>query len=257
MLTLLSPAKKLLKFTKPYLDATTQPLLHSKMIKLARVMKTKSVEQLAGLMDLSKDLAVLNFDRYQHFKLNDSRIEQSYPAIYLFQGDVYQGLQADTWSSEDIEYSQEHLGILSGLYGLLRPLDRIQPYRLEMGVRLENPAGNNLYEFWQDPIAKILNQKLAEQSNPVLINLASTEYFKAVNEKKLRYPVITINFYEQKNSELKMIGIYAKKARGLMAKFIIQNQIDDLNQIKDFTESGYCFNQGSSSDRHLDFVRDQ
>ncbi|HBD7370866.1 TPA: peroxide stress protein YaaA, partial [Legionella pneumophila] len=217
MLTLLSPAKKLLSISKHYSKETSNPLLLDKALQLVKIMKLKSVEQIADLMDLSRQLAELNYERYQNFDLKNNPMNYSYPALFLFQGDVYQGLNANSWKDEEIEYAQSHLGILSGLYGFLRPLDRIQPYRLEMGVNLENPAGKNLYAFWSKIVTNILNQILAEQSNPVLINLASTEYFKVVDEKKLSYPIVTINFYEQKNSELKMIGILAKKARGMMA----------------------------------------
>lgn len=255
MLTLISPAKKLLKISKPYVNETTEPLLLKQVKVLAKIMKTKSVEQIAQLMDLSRDLAVLNYERYQHFNTKKNLFTQSYPALLLFQGDVYQGLAANSWSNEDVDYSQNHLRILSGLYGILRPLDSIQPYRLEMGVHLENPKGTNLYEYWRASIAKILNEQLALDPNPALINLASTEYFKVVDSKKIKYPIITINFYEQKNNEIKMIGIYAKKARGLMAKYIIQNRIDSIENIKKFSEAGYKFNEHSSSKQHLDFIR--
>ncbi|HFD2405376.1 TPA: peroxide stress protein YaaA, partial [Legionella pneumophila] len=217
MLTLLSPAKKLLSISKPYPKETSNPLLLDKALQLVKIMKSKSVEQIADLMDLSRQLAELNYERYQDFNLKNNPMNHSYPALFLFQGDVYQGLNASSWKDEEIEYAQPHLGILSGLYGFLRPLDRIQPYRLEMGVNLENPAGRTLYAFWSETVTNTLNQILAKQNNPVLINLASTEYFKVVDEKKLSYPIVTINFYEQKNSELKMIGILAKKARGMMA----------------------------------------
>lgn len=255
MLTLLSPAKKLLTFSQPYPHETSQPLLLNKTIKLAKIMKSKSIEQIAALMDLSKDLAVLNYDRYQHFIMNDKTSTHSYPALLLFQGDVYQGLQANSWTEDVIEYSQSHLGILSGLYGFLKPLDNIQPYRLEMGVRLANPCGTNLYDFWREPVTNALNQQLVTQDNPLLINLASTEYFKVVDEKKINYPVVTINFYERKNNDIKMIGIYAKKARGVMAKFIMQNQIDNVEHLKEFAELDYHFNKDTSSERHLDFIR--
>ncbi|HEN5547722.1 TPA: YaaA family protein, partial [Legionella pneumophila] len=184
MLTLLSPAKKLLSISKHYSKKTSNPLLLDKALQLVKIMKLKSVEQIADLMDLSRQLAELNYERYQNFDLKNNPMNHSYPALFLFQGDVYQGLNANSWKDEEIEYAQSHLGILSGLYGFLRPLDRIQPYRLEMGVNLENPAGKNLYAFWSKIVTNILNQILAEQSNPVLINLASTEYFKVVDEKK-------------------------------------------------------------------------
>lgn len=255
MLTLLSPAKKLLNFKPPFTGETTEPELLKNALELIKIMKTKTAGQIAGLMDLSTDLADLNYHRYQQFNLDANPVNQSWPALYLFQGDVYQGLSASTWRQETIDYSQSHLRILSGLYGMLKPLDRIQPYRLEMGVRLTNPAGNSLYLFWKELVTDVLNQQLALQANPVVINLASTEYAKVIDEKRLNYPMITINFYEYKNNELKMIGIYAKKARGLMAKYIMQNQVDTIEQLKDFSEEGYRFNEESSTEHHLDFIR--
>lgn len=255
MLVLLSPAKKLLEISKPYEADTSEPILLDKTHILAKLMQTKTVDEIAALMDLSKNLAELNYHRYQTFYLDDKAISHSYPALFLFQGDVYQGLQAKNWDQNTVAYSQNHLRILSGLYGLLKPLDSIQPYRLEMGVRLENPAGKNLYDFWQQTVTHTLNQQLALQKNPLLINLASAEYFKAVDEKKLDYPIITINFYEKKNEQLKMIGIHAKKARGAMAKFLMKNQFDDLSDLKRFNEQGYQFNPSISSEQHLDFVR--
>lgn len=255
MLILLSPAKKLLNFTPPFTGETTEPELLKHALELVKIMKSKTVGQIAALMDLSTDLAELNYQRYQQFNLNENPVSQSWPALFLFQGDVYQGLSASTWNQETVYYSQSHIRILSGLYGLLKPLDRIQPYRLEMGVRLNNPSGNSLYLFWKKLITEALNQQLALQANPIVINLASTEYAKVIDEKCLNYPVITINFYEYKNNVLKMIGIYAKKARGLMGKYMMQNQIDTIEQLKAFNEEGYRFNEESSTDLHLDFIR--
>jgi uncharacterized protein len=255
MLTLLSPAKKLLANTKPLDFDTTEPMFLKETGELVKIMKTKSVEQIAGLMDLSHNLAVLNYHRYQDFHLKPGTAQTEYPALFLFQGDVYQGLEATKWSSGDVDFSQSHLAILSGLYGMLRPLDMIQPYRLEMGVHLANPRGDTLYAYWRDTITKALNKELASHDKPILINLASAEYFKAVDEKNLNYPVLTINFYERKNHQIKMIGIYAKKARGMMARFIMQNRIDKPEQLKDFSESGYHFNSDSSTEHHLDFIR--
>ncbi|MBI2786446.1 MAG: peroxide stress protein YaaA [Legionella longbeachae] len=256
MLILLSPAKKLLKISQPYSGNVSQPEFTDKTKVLAKIMQTQSIEDIIALMDLSRDLGELNYNRYQNFCLDDTAVLQSsYPAIFLFQGDVYQGLQADIWEQSTIQYSQNHLRILSGLYGLLKPLDCIQPYRLEMGVHLKNPDGKNLYDFWRHSLTAALNQQLALQKNPVLVNLASTEYFKVIDEKKLNYPVITINFYEKKNNQLKMIGIYAKKARGVMAKFLMQNQFDDIESLKTFSELGYEFHEPTSSVQHLDFIR--
>ncbi len=254
MLILLSPAKKLLKTLKPYSGITSQYSFSDKTNTLVKLMKSKSVAGIASLMDLSQELATLNFERYQDFAL-DGNSPHTYPALFLFQGDVYQGLQAKSWDQNTVTYSQAHLRILSGLYGLLKPLDSIQPYRLEMGVRLENPCGKNLYDFWQETITHELNQQLDTQKYPVLINLASTEYFKAVAEKKLNHPIVTVNFYERKDGQVKMIGIYAKKARGVMATFIMQNQVDDVEQLKKFQELGYEFHPSTSSDTHLDFIR--
>lgn len=256
MIILLSPAKKLLNNSKPYSGVTSTPLFTDKTNTLVKLMKTKSVDDIAALMDLSKNLAELNYNRYHDFYMGDKVSLHAYPALFLFQGDVYQGLKAFSWEQKTVDYSQDHLRILSGLYGLLRPLDNIQPYRLEMGVRLQNPAGKNLYDFWQETVTSVLNQQLATQKNPVLINLASSEYFKAVDEKGLNYPIVTVNFYEKKNDQMKMIGIHAKKARGTIAKFLMQNQIDDLKHLKQFNEMGYKFYEPTSTKSHLDFVRD-
>lgn len=255
MLTLLSPAKKLLSSPTPYSHSTTQPVLMPKTLELVTLMKTKSVEDLAALMDLSQNLASLNYERYQNFSAQDMPSSHAYPALFLFQGDVYQGLQASSWDGDTVDYSQSHLAILSGLYGLLKPLDNIQPYRLEMGVRLKNSCGDRLYDFWKESITHTLNQQMPLQINPILINLASTEYFTVVDSKQFNYPIVTINFYEKKNNVLKMIGIHAKKARGTMAKFLMQHQIDTLEGIKTFNDLGYQFNQQSSTEKHLDFVR--
>jgi len=256
MLTLLSPAKKLLPSFEPYLKPTTEPVMIKQANALAKIMKTKSAAQIADLMDLSEDLASLNFHRFQDFYLRKSAAVSAYPGLWMFQGDVYQGLQAATWTSKTVDYSQQHLRILSGLYGLLKPLDLIQAYRLEMGVRLSNPKGDNLYDFWRGHLLKALNQELASQKNPLLINLASQEYFKAVEVKKLKYPVITINFYEKKGKDIKMIGIFSKKARGTMAKFIMENQIDDLDTLKTFSELGYQLMNDNTAAGSIDFMRE-
>lgn len=255
MLSLISPAKKLLSNTKPFSGLMSEPVFHTETETLIKIMQKKSLSDIARLMDLSHDLAQLNYNRYQQFHLQPAPATVTYPALLLFQGDVYQGLQAKTWSEHDITYAQNHLAILSGLYGVLKPLDGIQPYRLEMGVRLDNPKGANLYAFWSEAITHYLNEQLATHKTPILINLASTEYFKVVQESKIKHPIVTINFYEQKNNEVKMIGIYAKKARGLMAKYLIQNRVDSVEQIKEFNELGYYFTKDTSSDHHLDFIR--
>lgn len=240
---------------KPCLGSITQPELIDKANELALLMKSKSIQDMASLMDLSDDLSLLNYERFQQFDLSTQAFERLYPALFLFQGDVYQGLDALTWHADAIEFSKSHLGILSGLYGLLSPMDGIQPYRLEMGVKLLNSCGPHLYDFWQNAVTQSINKRLSSHRLPILINLASVEYFKVVNQNALNYPVVTINFYEQKNGVLKMVGIYAKKARGMMGKYIMQNAIDDLERIKHFNESGYQFNPASSSANHFDFIR--
>ncbi|MDP3269233.1 MAG: peroxide stress protein YaaA [Legionella sp.] len=255
MLTLLSPAKRLLIPSSPYTGLTTKPVLNQQAVELAKLMKKKSAEEIGKLMSISKELSVLNYERFQEFDLNHASEHNSYPAGLLFQGDVYQGLEAGDWSAADFDYAQDHLGILSGLYGLLKPLDLIQPYRLEMGIRLKNPKGANLYDFWRDSITKTLNQHLKLQKNPVLINLASNEYFKAVDARQIEYPIVTVNFYENKNNEIEMIGVYAKKARGIMARYIIKNRVHSIDEIKKFKEEGYVLSTQSSSGEHLDFIR--
>lgn len=255
MLILISPAKKLLSITKPYNDDTSQPQFLSDTKKLVEIMKSKTVADIGRMMDLSDNLAHLNYDRYQQFQFENIPLNLSYPAVFLFQGDVYQGLQAKSLTQEDLHFAQKHLAILSGLYGLLRPLDSIQSYRLEMGIPLANPRGTNLYEFWGQLLTQHINEQLASYKNPFLVNLASTEYFKVIQEKQLKHPIITINFYEQKNNQVKMIGVYAKKARGVMARYLIQNRIYSIEQIKSFNELGYQFNEHTSTAQHLDFIR--
>lgn len=255
MITLISPAKKLISISQPFSGETSIPLFVKETAVLAQLMKQKSSAEIGQLMDLSHDLSVLNHERYQRFNTEHSPIDHSYPALYLFQGDVYQGLQAKSWDKKAVAFSQAHLGILSGLYGMLRPLDLIQPYRLEMGIKLANSAGSTLYDYWAELITAVLNQRLSEQKNPMLINLASTEYFKAVRVKQIKYPVVTVNFYEHKNHETKMIGVYAKKARGLMAKYLMTNQIESLDELKQFNDLGYELNKKTSTAEQVDFIR--
>lgn len=250
MLILLSPAKKLLVERVAPIHGASTPVFIDKAAELVALMQSKSIEDIAKLMHLSADLATLNYKRYQEFSTQDASC-----ALSLFQGDVYQALQASTWNLATINYSQQHLGILSGLYGFLNPLDLIRPYRLEMGVKLKNLAGNNLYFFWQEAVTQLVNLKLAGQSNPTLINLASIEYFKVIDINRINYPVVTVNFYEKKNNTLKMVGIHAKRARGAMAKFLMQNEIDHLDDLKAFRDFGYQFNPDTSTENHIDFCR--
>lgn len=250
MLTLLSPAKKLLPIEKSCESPASSLIFPEKTAELVALMQSKSPQQLADLMHLSSELATLNYQRYQHFST-----AEKYPAILFFQGDVYKELEAAKWDASVLEFSQSHLMILSGLYGLLKPLDSIQAHRIEMGTNLINSAGKNLYQYWGNSISQVLNQQLENTHNPVLINLASTEYFKAVDRQVLKFPVISIQFMEKKGGKLQIIGIHAKKARGAMAGFIMRNQLDDVDSLKLFAGLNYHFSRKESGNDILVFIR--
>lgn len=252
MITLLSPAKKLLDVIRPYSGFTSRPLFQNKTAELVALMQAKSCEDIARLMDLSPALADLNYRRYQNFLRKE---EVDYPALFFFQGDVYKGLEAASWDSVAVDFAQKHLMILSGLYGLLRPLDRIHAYRLEMGTALANSYGKSLYDFWKQDLVVELNNRLETEDNPVLINLASIEYFKSVNMKMLKFPVVNIHFKEEKNAQLKVIGIYSKLARGTMARYLMQNQFDQLGAIKEFRGLNYRFSVAASDKENFVFTR--
>jgi len=255
MLTVLSPAKKLLNFSKPYAEHYSTPMFLNKTGELIEILKGKTESDIMKLMTLSSSLAKLNYERYQAFKTEESPVMASYPAIYFFQGDVYQTLRSAEWDSSTLEFAQNHLAILSGLYGLLRPLDLIQAYRLEMGTRLHNAAGATLYDFWQDTITAYINEQLKQHKEAVLVNLASTEYSKSIDIRALKFPVINIQFIEDKGGQQKVIGIFSKKARGMMARYIMQEKIDNVEAIKDFHESGYKFALGHSNENQFTFIR--
>lgn len=255
MLTVLSPAKKLKVTPDLPHPQSTQVLFANKTMALIERLRPLTVAEIASLMKLSETLARLNFERYQDFDLAGSADQPSANALFLFQGDVYQSLAADSLNETAIAFAQQHLAILSGLYGLLRPLDLIQPYRLEMGTKLANPAGKDLYVFWQKTITGYLNQQLAEQQNRVLINLASNEYASAIDVATLNYPMVTINFKEKKNGQLKTIGIHAKKARGAMARYLLSNHLDTLEELKQFDGLEYQFAPELSTHKQLTFVR--
>lgn len=246
MLIVVSPAKNLdfestlptAKFSQPEL------LTHSEEL-LARCIKLTPAD-LASLMHISDKLAGLNAARFGEWHLPFTP-ENSRPAVLAFNGDVYTGLDANSFSDIDFDFSQQHLRILSGLYGVLKPLDLMQAYRLEMGTKLDNERGANLYHFWGDVITHNINQALLEQGDNILINLASTEYFKSVKKKSLNAKVITPAFKDWKNGQYKMISFYAKKARGLMARYIIQKQITDVEQLKQFDLAGYGYSADLST----------
>ncbi|MEO0398397.1 MAG: peroxide stress protein YaaA [Pseudomonadota bacterium] len=256
MIILLSPAKNLNFDPADDAPSATKPLLSSETAKLAETAKALSRRQIKTLMGISENLADLNYDRFQAFKTS-GRIAGAKQAALAFNGDVYLGLAAGTLSADDLAFAQDHLRILSGLYGLLRPLDAIQPYRLEMGSRLKNDRGANLYEFWGDRIAKEISKAGRDHDDATVINLASKEYFGAVAPSALSAPVITPIFKEEKDGRLRQLQFYAKRARGLMARWAIEKRIEKPADLKKFNVEGYSFDtEGSSADEWL-FTRPQ
>lgn len=216
--------------------------------QLIEVGKKLTVDQVANLMTISPALAQLNADRFAAWSATATTANAK-QAVFAFNGDVYEGLDAGTLGASQVAYLEKHLRILSGLYGLLRPLDLLQPYRLEMGTRLANPRGANLYAFWGSKVTDALNQQLAEQKNKALVNLASEEYFKVVKPALLSVPVISPVFLDWKNGQYKIISFYAKRARGLMARYAAVNKISKVEDLKSFDAEGYCF-EAAESDRH-------
>jgi cytoplasmic iron level regulating protein YaaA (DUF328/UPF0246 family) len=256
MLFLLSPAKKLDYDSPVSTNTHTQPLFIKRSAELIKVLKTKSAEDIAALMKLSPALSELNVQRYSEWK---PRFDQknSRQAVLAFNGDVYEGLAAATLSESQLTWAQEHVAILSGLYGVLRPLDLMQPYRLEMGTRLQTARGKNLYEFWGSEIAQYLNERLADQTSRIVINLASEEYFKAVDQKALDARVVQCVFQDYKNGVYKIISFNAKRARGLMARFAIETKAKTPAALKKFNVEGYAFAAEESSEDKLVFRRKQ
>ena len=254
MLIVVSPAKKLDYETPPTIKKSTQPdYLDQSQILIDRLRQFSAID-LAELMHLSMNLAELNFDRYEQWEQQVGP-ETGKQCVLAFKGDVYQGLDAESFSEEDLQYAQEHLRILSGLYGLLKPLDLMRPYRLEMGTKLQNERGKNLYEFWGTRITDAINAQLKKQGDDVLVNLASNEYFKSVKPRQVEGRIITPQFKEKKNGEYKMIGIFAKKARGLLSRYILLNRLQDPQDIQSFDVDGYAFNPALSKDDNWVFTR--
>jgi len=254
MLFLLSPAKSL-DYDTPAGDVPhTQPLFVRQSAELIDILREKSPQQIAELMDLSDALSGLNVARYQAWSPKFTA-KNSKQAVLAFNGDVYGGLDAKTLKPTDLVWAQEHVCILSGLYGVLRPLDRMQPYRLEMGTKLPNTRGNNLYQFWGSQIAAYLNERLAGDKTPVVVNLASQEYFKAVDTKALKARVIECVFEDFKGGKYKIISFLAKRARGLMARFAATHQITTPRQLEKFKLEGYAFDLAASQPERLVFRR--
>ena len=251
---ILSPAKRL-DFAGPALDApATAHRMAEDVRSLSVTARRQTQADLRRLMGISADLAKLNQARFKAF---DPDSNEGMQAAFAFAGDVYQGFDAASLPAKAIDYAQEHVRILSGLYGLLRPLDLMQPYRLEMGTKLANARGKDLYAFWGERISQWLNEDLAAQGDQVLLNLASQEYFGAVKPKALNARIIDTVFKDQKNGQYKIISFYAKKARGLMARYVIKERLQDPEGLKDFNLDGYRFDPASSSENQLVFLRDE
>ena len=256
MLVLISPAKTLDYETALPTDQHTTPRLLAQSEQLIEVCRALSASEIASLMSVSEKIASLNVARFQDWT-SDFNFSNARQAIFAFKGDVYTGLDAYHLSAKNIEYSQQHLRMLSGLYGVLRPLDLMMPYRLEMGTKLKNTAGHNLYEFWGSQVTDLINQDLQQAGSKILVNLASDEYYKSVKESKIDAEIIKPVFLDQKNGKYKVISFYAKKARGLMARFIIENQIENIEALKAFNTDGYYFDAESSLQGELVFKRDE
>ena len=256
MLTVISPAKTLDYETAPTTEAFTQPSQLSQSRKLIRRLRELGSDDLARLMSISGNLAELNQARFKQWK-TPFKPDNARQALFAFKGDVYLGLEAYSLDRDGIEFAQQHLRILSGLYGILRPLDLMQPYRLEMGTRLDTDQGSNLYQFWNGRLTQNLNKELRQSGAGTLVNLASNEYFKAIKPKQLKAQIITPAFREYRNGEYRFIQFFAKKARGLMARFIIDQRIDEAAGLKDFDYEGYGYSADLSNDDEWVFTRRQ
>ncbi|MBJ2109099.1 MULTISPECIES: peroxide stress protein YaaA [Proteus] len=254
MLITISPAKTL-DFESPLATTHfTQPELLKYSQQLIEECRKLSSSDIASLMKISDKLAGLNAARFGEWQPNFTP-ENARQAILAFKGDVYTGMQAELFSEDDFQFAQQHLRMLSGLYGVLRPLDLMQPYRLEMGIKLKNNKGSDLYQFWGNTITEALNKALEQQGDNILINLASDEYFKSVNPKKLNAEIVKPVFLDEKNGKYKVISFYAKKARGLMSRFIIQEKLTNKAQLKEFDLEDYQFNSAESEGNTLVFKR--
>lgn len=255
MIIVLSPAKTLDYDSKPATRRHTQPRFLDDSDALIKQLRPLSPADLSGLMGISDALGVLNYDRYQQWQAPFTTANAR-QAVLAFKGDVYTGLQAESFSADDFKFAQQHLRILSGLYGLLRPLDLMQAYRLEMGTRFENDRGKDLYAFWGDKLTDELNGLLAKkEAGGTLLNLASNEYFKAVKKKNLEADIISPAFKDYKNGDYKIISFFAKQARGMMARWVIENRVTRPAELKKFKADGYKYNKELSTDSVPVFTR--
>jgi hypothetical protein len=256
MLTVISPAKTLDFETSPTTRRSTRPQFLERAAELVKEARSLSPEDLRELMGVSEKIAELNHRRFMNWS-EPFTLDNAKQAILAFKGDVYTGLEAETLSAAQLQFAQQHLRILSGLYGLLRPLDLMQPYRLEMGVRFATPGGRNLYEFWGDTLTRALNAQLGKSGSRVLVNLASNEYFKSLQPGALDAEIITPVFKDLKGGKYKVISFYAKKARGQMARFIIDNELNEPDGLRRFRRDGYRYNRAESTAREPVFTRDE
>lgn len=256
MLSVISPAKTLDYESVVTTRKATQPEFLERSAALIDDARRLDPADIRALMGVSENIATLNHQRFMdwHTPFDTDNARQ---AILAFKGDVYTGLEAETLSATQLAFAQKHLRILSGLYGLLRPLDLMQPYRLEMGLRFANSGGKNLYEFWGETLTDSLNKQLKKTGSPILLNLASNEYFKAIKPGTLEAEVLTPVFKDLKNGKYKMISFFAKKARGQMARYVIENEINDVPALKKYRVAGYRYNASESSARELVFTRDE
>lgn len=256
MLTVISPAKTLDFDTPTLTDVYTQPAHLTQSRQLVRRLRELSTQDISKMMSVSDNLAELNRERFKQWK-TPFRPDNSRQAIFAFKGDVYLGLDAYSMAPAEVDFAQNHLRILSGLYGLLRPLDLMQAYRLEMGTRLGTEQGSNLYQFWGDRITKTINRELKQSDSQTLVNLASGEYFKSIKPKQLNAEIITPAFKEYRDGEYKFIQFFAKKARGSMARYLIDRKIDNPEALKDFDYAGYGYNAELSGNNEWVFTRRQ
>lgn len=256
MLALISPAKTLDYESTLPTDEHTLPRLLDQSQQLIDLSRKLSASEISKLMTVSEKIANLNVKRFHDWD-SDFNFANARQAIFAFKGDVYTGLDAYHLNDANLKFAQQHLRMLSGLYGLLRPLDLMMPYRLEMGTKLSNVHGSNLYAFWGDSITQLVNQDLEESNSNVLINIASDEYYKSVTESKIKAEIIKPVFLDQKNGQYKVISFYAKKARGLMARYIIENQLKTIEDLKSFNTDGYYFDAESSLKGELVFKRNE
>lgn len=250
----ISPAKSL-DYSGPNYPHFTVPAVLDRSETLVQQLSEYNPEQLSELMKISDKLAQLNHQRFQDFQTPFTP-ENAKQALLVFDGDVYKDIDVQNYDDDDLSFAQAHLRILSGLYGILRPLDLMQPYRLEMGTKLATDKGKNLYEFWGDRLANLINAELEKQPEPCLVNLASNEYFKSINRKALNAKVLNIAFKENKNGVYKIVAIYAKRARGMMVDFVIRNRIENPELMKGFDRDGYSFNAELSDENTWVFCRD-